>query len=136
MAKEFTCEVLKEYGEIELDENTSIKIVEVKWNGRQPKGYDIRKFTKEEERLTKGITIPYDSMKDLVKIIISNGLCNIEEIEEYIKERKDKYFTKSDFMNMFSHMNSEMSKYTRDKYGRLRDSEGRIVITSRRKRKG
>lgn len=136
MAKEFTCEVLKEYGEIELDENTSIKIVEVKWNGRQPKGYDIRKFTKEEERLTKGITIPYDSMKDLVKIIISNGLCNIEEIEEYIKERKDKYFTKSDFMNMFSHMNNEMSKYTRDKYGRLRDSEGRIVITSRRKRKG
>lgn len=136
MAKEFTCEVLKEYGEIELDENTSIKIVEVKWNGRQPKGYDIRKFTKEEERLTKGITIPYDSIKDLVKIIISNGLCNIEEIEEYIKERKDKYFTKSDFMNMFSHMNSEMSKYTRDKYGRLRDSEGRIVITSRRKRKG
>lgn len=136
MAKEFTCEVLKEYGEIELDENTSIKIVEVKWNGRQPKGYDIRKFTKEEERLTKGITIPYDSMKDLVKIIISNGLCNIEEIEGYIKERKDKYFTKSDFMNMFSHMNSEMSKYTRDKYGRLRDSEGRIVITSRRKRKG
>ena len=136
MAKEFTCEVLKEYGEIELDENTSIKIVEVKWNGRQPKGYDIRKFTKEEERLTKGITIPYDSIKDLVKIIISNGLCNIEEIEEYIKERKDKYFTKSDFMNMFSHMNNEMSKYTRDKYGRLRDSEGRIVITSRRKRKG
>lgn len=136
MAKEFTCEVLKEYGEIELDENTSIKIVEVKWNGRQPKGYDIRKFTKEEERLTKGITIPYDSMKDLIKIIISNGLCNIEEIEEYIKERKDKYFTKSDFMNMFSHMNNEMSKYTRDKYGRLRDSEGRIVITSRRKRKG
>lgn len=136
MAKEFTCEVLKEYGEIELDENTSIKIVEVKWNGRQPKGYDIRKFTKEEERLTKGITIPYDSMKDLVKIIISNGLCNIEEIEEYIKERKNKYFTKSDFMNMFSHMNNEMSKYTRDKYGRLRDSEGRIVITSRRKRKG
>ena len=136
MAKEFICEVLKEYGEIELDENTSIKIVEVKWNGRQPKGYDIRKFTKEEERLTKGITIPYDSMKDLVKIIISNGLCNIEEIEGYIKERKDKYFTKSDFMNMFSHMNSEMSKYTRDKYGRLRDSEGRIVIASRRKRKG
>ena len=70
MAKELTCEILKEYGEIPIDENFSIKIVEVKWGGRQPKGYDIRKFSKEDNRLGKGITIPYDSVDDLVKIII------------------------------------------------------------------
>ena len=134
MSKEFTCEILKEYGEINLDDQTSIKVVEVKWNGRQPKGYDIRKFSKEDQRLTKGITIPYNSIEELVEILISNGLCNIEKVEKYIADRKDKYFTQKDFMNMFTSMNKEMEKYKRDNHGNLRDSDNRIVITSRRKR--
>jgi len=133
MAKEFTCEVLKEYGSIDLDENTSIKVIEVKWNGRQPKGYDIRRYSKEDDRLTKGITIPYDNIEDLVDILVSNNLCNIEKIEKIIKKRKDSIFSKKDFVNMFNHMNEEMTKYTRDKYGHLRDNENRIVIASRRK---
>lgn len=134
MAKEFTCEVLKEYGEIDLDESTSIKVVEVKWNGRQSKGYDIRKFSKDDQRLSKGITIPYDSIEDLVDILVSNNLCNIEKIEKIIQKRKNSMFTQKDFTNMFNHMNDEMTKYTRDKHGNLRDDQNRIVITSRRKR--
>lgn len=136
MAREFTCEVLKEYGSIEIDENTLIKIVEVKWNGRKPKGYDIRRYSKEDDRLTKGITIPYDNIEDLVDILVSNNLCNIDKIEKIIKKRKDSMFTKKDFMNMFVQMNNEMEKYTRDKYGYLRDNTNRIVISSRRKVKG
>ena len=136
MAKEFTCEVLKEYGSIDIDENTSIKVVEVKWNGRQPKGYDIRRYSKEDDRLTKGITIPYDNIENLVEILLSNNLCNIDKVEKIIKKRKDSMFTKRDFMNMFTQMNNEMEKYTRDKYGYLRDSNNRIVISSRRKVKG
>lgn len=134
LAKEFTCEVLKEYGSIELDGNTLIKVVEVKWNGRQPKGYDIRRYSKEDERLTKGITIPYDSVEDLVDILVSNNLCKIDKIEKIIKKRKDSMFTTDDFMNMFEHMNDEMTKYKRDKYGHLRDKDNRIVIASRRKK--
>lgn len=134
MAKEITCEVLKEYGSIDIDESTSIKVVEVKWNGRQPKGYDIRKFQKEDERLTKGITIPYDNIEDLVDILVSNNLCNIEKLEKIIEKRKKSMFTQEDFMNMFDHMNEEMIKYTRDKYGHLRDKDNRIVIASRRKK--
>lgn len=136
MAKELTCEILKEYGEIDIDENFSIKIAEVKWGGRQPKGFDIRRYSKEEERLGKGITIPYDSMEDLVKIIISNDMCKLDKIEKFIEKRKDQYFTTSDFMNMFSSLNEESIKYTRDNHGRLRDKDNRIVITSRKKRKG
>lgn len=135
MAKELTCEILKEYGEIELDDSYSIKIVEVKWGGRQPKGYDIRKYSKEDERLGKGISIPYESVDDLVKILIDNGLCNIENIESHISERKDKYFTFEDFNDMFNNMNDEMIKYKRDKYGLLRDHKGRVVITSRRRKR-
>ena len=135
MAKELTCEILKEYGEIELDENFSIKIAEVKWGGRQPKGFDIRRYSKEENRLGKGITIPYDAVEDLVKIIISNDMCKLNKIEKFIKDRKDQYFTNIDFMHMFDNLNSETLKYSRDKLGRLIDENGRIVITSRKKRK-
>lgn len=134
MAKEITCEILKEYGSIDIDENTSIKIAEVKWNGRQPKGYDIRKYQKEDKRLTKGITIPYDNIEDLVDILVGNNLCDIDKLEKIIKKRKKAIFTQEDFMNMFDHMNKEMIKYTRDKYGHLRDKENRIVIASRRKK--
>ena len=136
MAKEITCEILKEYGEINLDEDTSIKVVEVKWNGRQPKGYDIRKFSKEDNRLTKGITIPYDSIENLIEILVSNNLCNIDKLEKILQKQKDSFFSQKDFMNMFNHMNDEMIKYTRDKYGHLRDKNNRIVISSRRKVKG
>ena len=136
MAKELTCEILKEYGEIDIDENFSIKIAEVKWGGRQPKGFDIRRYSKEEDRLGKGITIPYDSIEDLVKIIISNDMCKLDKIEKFIKDRKSQYFTNNDFRHMFDRLSSESLKYTRDKLGRLRDKDGRIVITSRKKRKG
>ena len=135
MAKELTWEILKEYGEIDIDENFSIKIVEVKWGGRQPKGFDIRRYSKEEDRLGKGITIPYDAVEDLVKIIISNDMCKLDKIEKFIKDRKDQYFTNVDFMHMFDYLNSETLKYSRDKLGRLIDENGRIVITSRKKRK-
>ena len=136
MGKELTCEILKEYGEIELDENFSIKIAEVKWGGRQPKGFDIRRYSKEEDRLGKGITIPYDAVEDLVKIIISNDLCKLNKIENFIEKRKEQYFTNKDFMDMFSNLNHESTKYIRDKHGKLRDKDNRIVITSRKKRKG
>ena len=135
MAKEITCEVLKEYGEIDLDENSSIKVVEVKWNGRQPKGYDIRKYSKEDDRLGKGITIPYDSIEDLVDILVTNNVCDINKIDTIVQNKKDQFFSKKDFMNMFELMNNENIKYSRDKYGHLRDSENRIVISSRRKKK-
>lgn len=135
MAKELTCEILKEYGNIDIDDKYSIKIVEVKWGGRQPKGYDIRKYSKEDGRLGKGINIPYDKIEELLEIIISNNLCNIKKIKEFIEKREKSYFTENDFMNMFSYMNNEMEKYTRDKHGLLRDENNRIVITSRRKKR-
>ena len=134
MAKEFTCEDLKEYGEIDLDENSSIKVIEVKWNGRQPKGYDIRRYSKVDDRLGKGITIPYDSIEDLVEILIDNNVCDINKIDTMVKNKKDQFFSKKDFMNMFEMMNDENTKYKRDKYGHLRNSENRIVISSRRKK--
>lgn len=133
MAKEVTCEILKEYGEIDIDEETSIKVCEIKWNGRQPKGFDIRRYSKDDNRYGKGISIPYDKMNELINIIASNELCDIDSLEEEIKKRKNSRFTKNDFMSMFNKMNTENEKYVRDKYGHLRNSDGLIVICSRRK---
>ena len=43
MSKELTCEVLKDYFSVDDGDEWCTKLCEVKWNGRQPKGYDIRK---------------------------------------------------------------------------------------------
>ena len=135
MPKEVTCEVLKEYGEIPIDETSCIKISEIKWNGRMPKGYDIRKFQKEDEKYLKGITIPYDSIEDLVEIFISNNLCSISKLENILDKAKKKLVSNDDLDFMFKKMNEENQKYSRDKYGKLRDKNNRIVISSRRKRR-
>jgi hypothetical protein len=129
---EIKCEILKDYGDIILDENNSIKICEVSWNGRKPKGIDIRKCS--EGKVFKGITIPYESMNNMVEIIIDNGLANINDIKKYIKSRENSYFDDNDFNNMFKQLNSTLEKYFRDNYGYLRDSDGKYVICSRRKK--
>ena len=134
MAKELTCEIVHDYGSIDIDENNSIKICEVKWNGRKPKGYDIRRYQKDEDRLGKGITIPYDNIEELIDILVKNNLCDLNILEEKIKEQKSSFFNINDFNFMFEKMNDEMIKYTRDKYGHLRDKDNRIVIASRRKK--
>ena len=134
MAKELTCEIVKDYFDIDDTEDSSIKICEVKWNGRKPKGYDIRKYDKESDRLFKGITITYDGFKELIYKSIENGLINIDELKESIEKRDKQIIRPNDFLDMFNKMNKENKKFNRDKFGELRNEDGLLVIHRKRRR--
>lgn len=135
MAKEISCEIIADYFCIDDTDNWCTKVCEAKWNGREPKGYDIRKYNKEEEKLMKGICISYDGFRSLIYNAIEHGLVDIDEVQRRVDKRKDQILDISDFKNMFKSMNEEMSKYKRDKYGILKDDFGHYVISKRRKKK-
>lgn len=132
MAKEITCEILADYFSIDDSDDWCTKICEVKWNGRTPKGYDIRKYNKEEDKLMKGICVSYDGFRSLVYNAIEHGLVDPDEVQNRINKRKDQVLDMNDFKNIFASMNEEMNKYKRDKYGLLKDDHGHYVITKRR----
>lgn len=134
MAKEITCEVLADYFSIDESDDWCTKICEVKWNGRAPKGYDIRKYNKEEDKLMKGICVSYDGFRSLVYNAIENGLVDPDEVQKRIDKRKDQILDMDDFNSIFSKLNNEMTKYKRDKYGALKDDYGHYVINKRRKK--
>ena len=132
MSKKVTCEILKRYCTIdEDDKGNSTILAQVKWNGREPKGYDIRKYDKKNNIVYKGITISYDAFDEIILTAIENGLVSIDKIKNKIKEFDDKIFSKSDFQKMFSKIDDEVHLYKRDKYGFLRDENNRIVISKR-----
>ena len=126
--KDIKCEILDDYGEFDETDKGSTKVCSVKWNGKEPRGYDIRKYDKENERLSKGIIVSYDGMDELIKIIIENGLCDINKIKSYIKNRESKIFTNKDFDNMFTSVNNEISNYKRDNLGNLLSKDGHIMV--------
>lgn len=132
MAKEITCDILKDYFSIDDSDEWCTKLCEVKWNGREPKGYDIRKYNKEQDKLYKGITLSYDGFKDFIYNSIENGLVDLQEVLIRVEKRKSQILDMNDFKNMFHQMNEEMRKYKRDKHGVLRDDKNKIVISKRR----
>ena len=134
MAKEITCEIVKEYFSIDDSDDDCIKVCEVKWNGRKPKGYDIRKYDKEQDKLFKGLTISYDGMTDFISNAILNGLCDMSKIKDSIKQRESSIISSDDFNNLFKNIEHDNSNYKRDPVGLLRDKNNSIVIASKRKK--
>ena len=134
MGKKVTSEILRKYCNFdETEDGDSTLLCQVKWNGREPKGYDIRKYNKETDSVYKGITISYEGITKLVEGIIENGLCDIDEVESFIKNFKNKVFDKNDFDKLFDKVKNEEEKYKRDKYGLLRDNDGHVIIPKRLK---
>lgn len=126
-------EIIKTYCSVDENPETgdSTLLCMVKWNGREPKGYDIRKYIKEKDGVFKGITLSYDAFNEIVLSAIEQGLVNIEDVKEKIKSFDDKIFSPDDFQKMFSKINEESHNYKRDKHGFLRDDHGRVVISKR-----
>ena len=126
-------EIIKTYCSVDENPETGdcTLLCMVKWNGREPKGYDIRKYIKEKDGVFKGITLSYDAFTDIVLTAIEQGLVDIDKVKEKIKSFDDKIFSVDDFEKMFSKIDDEIHKYKRDKYGILRDDTGRIVISKR-----
>lgn len=132
MAKKITSEIIKTYGSFDKDDKGNCTLLcQVKWNGREPKGYDIRKFDASTNSVYKGITISYDAFDEMILTAIEKGMVSIDKIKEKIKDFDDKCFSVDDFFKMFSKINEEEFTYKRDKYGFLRDETGRIVISKR-----
>lgn len=128
MSDTIKCEILKTYGEFADGETESLKVCEVKWNNRKPKGYDIRKYDKESDTLRKGITIPYNSVDDLVYILLSNGLCNLDKASEAIDKMKNSIYSQKDFSDMFESTKNDIYNYKRNKYGELIDDDKNVII--------
>lgn len=128
-----TSEILKKYCEVDVNPETgdSTLFCMVKWNGREPKGYDIRKYIKEKDGIFKGITISYEALEKIILTSIEEGLVDVNKIKDKIDEYQDKIFSTDDFDKMFKKITNEDNTYSRDKYGYLRDDKGRVVISKR-----
>lgn len=131
MAKEIKQEILKIYCETDKGqdyngEDTSVALCQMKWNGREPKGYDIR--TLKNGKAYKGISISYDGFNDIVLSAISEGLVDIDGIKDALKSFDDKVFKIADFTNLFSGLHKDELLFKRDKFGRLINKDGAIVI--------
>ena len=134
MSKEITCKVLKEYCTTDANEFGSTKLAEISWNNKDCRGVDIRKYINESGTYSKGITLTYNGLKDIVCSAIENGLVDSQVVEESLEKRKKKIYTGDDFSKLFNRMKHEEEEYTRDAYGRLRDNQGNLVIRSRNKK--
>ena len=129
-------EILNIYCTMDEQENGDCTILgTVKWNGREPKGYDIRKYKKEENAVYKGITISYEALDKLILTAIEQGLVDVNKVKQKISEFDSKIFSVSDFEKMFDKLITEQEfEFKRDKHGLLRDENGKIVILGRTKR--
>ena len=67
---EFKYDVLAELGIIEAGTNYDIIAKIISWNGKEPK-LDIRKWNKEDGKMSKGISISLDCV-DRLKEVLNN----------------------------------------------------------------
>lgn len=126
-----TSEILKIYSSFDQVENGDCTVLSlVKWNGREPKGYDIRKYKKEENKVYKGITISYDAFETMIVDAIKNGLVDVDKIKKALDDYDDKLFTQDDFKKMFNNVSLESSKFQRNKYGALINKHGQLVLSN------
>lgn len=133
MAKEISCKVLKVYCQTDETEYGDTRMCEISWNNRPCSGVDIRKYDKSRDAMFKGITVTYKGLEDIVTAAIEHGLVDTDVVKMAIDKRENSVFGDEDFAKLFKKMNHESEAYKRDKYGMLRDDDGRIVISARRK---
>ena len=132
MTKELKCKIIKKICLVDESDKSAILFGEISWNGREPKGYDIRHFNKSDNKPYKGISVSKEGFKNIIIAAIKDGCLTEDELDSELINQLNKIFDKDDFEKMFNDVNKEHKKYTRDKYGILRNSDGRAVILSRK----
>ena len=78
--KEFSYVVLKDFGTIEEPESgydTRIKVVA--WNGGKPK-VDIRKWSKDNTKMAKGISLSVDAVLCLKELLNNINISDLENL--------------------------------------------------------
>ncbi len=86
MSNGVTVEIVRRIGVIrELDNGWSRELNIVSWNGAEPK-YDIREWSPDHERMSRGITMTDVEMSSLMTLYITQKV--VDEEEAYNKENE------------------------------------------------
>ena len=86
MSNGVTVEIVRRIGVIrELDNGWSRELNIVSWNGSEPK-YDIREWSPDHERMSRGITMTDVEMSSLMTLYITQKV--VDEEEAYNKENE------------------------------------------------
>lgn len=73
VAKEINYEMIEHYGTVSTDKRGwELAVTLVSWDGREPK-IDIRKWSPEPGKMSKGITMTLEEAKILAEIILRIG---------------------------------------------------------------
>ncbi len=82
--RDFTVQIVRRIGEIKkLDNGWARELNIVSWNGAEPK-YDIREWSPDHERMSRGITLTEVEMSSLISLYVTQKM--IDEEESYGKE--------------------------------------------------
>lgn len=74
MNKEVTFEIIKQVGVLEEFQTGWTKELNIiSWNGSKPK-YDIRDWDENHERMSRGITLSEEQMKNLIELMMDQKL--------------------------------------------------------------
>lgn len=68
MAQEFKYEILNNIGTLSENGSWSKELNRISWNGKEPK-YDLRDWSENHEKMSKGITLSEDELRKLKEII-------------------------------------------------------------------
>lgn len=68
MAQEFKYEILNNIGTLSENGSWSKELNRISWNGKEPK-YDLRDWSENHKKMSKGITLSEDELRKLKEII-------------------------------------------------------------------
>lgn len=76
--REIKYEIVNEIGVISEEGQWRLELNRVSWNGREPK-YDLRKWTRNHEKMGKGVTLTDDELVKLCDILAQEKAFLAEE---------------------------------------------------------
>jgi hypothetical protein len=150
MAKNISYNIRQTLIEVDKVGDYSTILANIEWNGKKSKGLDVRHI--KDGVPLKGIAISHEGWTPIVDKLIEIGYGtksklipilsaradtvekdDTEELEEIDIEETEPVAIVN-FDNIFSRVRVEKEKYTRDRFGTLRDETYRAVILKRNKK--
>jgi hypothetical protein len=150
MAKNISYNIRQIFIEVDKAGDYSTILSSIEWNGKKSKGLDVRHM--KDGVPLKGIAISHEGWTPIVDKLIEMGYgtkaklipilsARTDTVEEDgtgelgdIEIEEEEPVAIVNFDNIFSRVRVEKEKYTRDRFGTLRDETYRAVILKRNKK--
>lgn len=88
--KEFKCDIINNFGEIDTDGRYSLSLIEVSWQNRESV-LDIRRIDNETGKMSKGVSFFHkEGLENLVYLAIEEGLCDPAKVNDILSNRGEK----------------------------------------------